>query len=281
MSTARSLVADATNRLAKAGVPSPSVDAAELLAFVLGTTRGRLLLHDEVSDEHARRFERLVVKRMTRVPLQHITGNAPFRWIELQVGPGVFIPRPETELLVEIAVRAIKDSSAPVVVDLCSGSGAIALAIQNEVSQAEVHAVELSDDAWPWLERNAEGSVVHLHHADATSPNLLQSLSGCVDVLITNPPYIPQEMVPVDPEVALHDPKIALFGGSDGFDVIRGILPVAHRLLKDDGLLVIEHADVQGETLPQLLKLHGGWVNVVDHQDLNGRPRATVAYKAP
>lgn len=280
MATARTLVADATNRLTKAGVPSPSVDAAQLLAFVLGTTRGRLLLHDEVDDDSARRFERLIVKRMTRVPLQHITGTAPFRWIELQVGPGVFIPRPETELLVEIAVRRVKDLAAPIVVDLCSGSGAIALAIAHEVPHAQVHAVELSDEAWPWLQRNAEGTTVEIHHADATSEQLLASLNGQVDVVITNPPYIPDKMVPVDPEVALHDPKLALFGGADGLDVVRGLLPVAHRLLKPNRLLIVEHADVQGETLPQLLSLHGGWTDISDHQDLNGRPRASVAVKA-
>ena len=279
MATARALVADATNRLAKAGVPSPGVDAAELLAFVVGTTRGRLLLHDEVDDDDARRFERLVVKRMTRVPLQHITGAAPFRWIELQVGPGVFIPRPETELLVEIAVRRVKELSTPIVVDLCSGSGAIALAIAHEVPQAHVHAVELSDEAWPWLQKNAQGSRVVLHHADATSTHLLETLDGQVDVVITNPPYIPEKMVPVDPEVALHDPKMALFGGADGLDVVRGLLPVAHRLLKPSGLFVIEHADAQGDALPQLLTLHGGWTDIADHQDLNGRPRATVAVK--
>lgn len=281
MATARALVADATHRLTNAGVPSPSVDAAELLAFVLGTSRGRLFLQDEVDDDVARRFERLVVKRMTRVPLQHITGTAPFRWIELQVGPGVFIPRPETELLVEIAVRRIKELSAPIVVDLCSGSGAIALAIAHEVPNAQVHAVELSDDAWPWLERNAQGSTVHIHHESATSATVLEALNSKVDVVITNPPYIPEKMVPVDPEVALHDPKIALFGGADGLDVVRGLLPVAHRLLKPEGLVVIEHADVQSDSLPQLLTLHGGWQDIADHQDLNGRPRATVGVKVP
>ena len=281
MTAARALVADATNRLSKAGVPSPSVDAAELLAFVLGTTRGRLLLHDQVSDEDARRFERLVVKRMTRVPLQHIIGTAAFRWIELEVGPGVFVPRPETELLVEIAVRHIKQAPEPVVVDLCAGSGAIALAIANEVSHATVHAVEVSTDAWPWLQRNAaksQSASVHLHHADATHPELLHELDGTVDVVVTNPPYIPDDMVPVDPEVALHDPRRALFGGPDGLDVVRGLIPIAHRLLKPAGLLVIEHADVQGKALPELL-ISQEWTQVVDHQDLNGRPRATVATK--
>ena len=279
MATARALVADATNRLTKAGVPSPSVDAAELLAFVLGTSRGRLLLHDQVDDEAARAFERLVVKRMTRVPLQHIIGSAPFRWIELAVGPGVFVPRPETELLVEIVIRHIRGQQNPIVVDLCSGSGAIALAVAHEVPHAQVHAVELSDEAFPWLQKNAQDSGVHIHHGDATSPDLLPVLNGSVDVVVTNPPYIPEKMVPVDVEVALHDPKIALFGGEDGLDVVRGILPVAHRLLKDDGLLVIEHADVQGQSLPALLAAHGRWKDIADHQDLNGRPRVTVALR--
>ena len=294
MATARALVADATNRLTQAGVASPSVDAAELLAHVLGTTRTRLLLQDAVSDDDARRFEKLVVKRMSRVPLQHLTGSAAFRFMELAVGPGVFIPRPETELLAEIAIRELRQlGGGGVAVDLCAGSGAVAISIATECRDCEVTAVELSDDALPWLVKNAEShldavaaanSVLQVLHQSATQVGDLAHLVGRCDVVTSNPPYIPDAMVPVDPEVLAHDPHMALFGGRDGLDVVRGLLPVAHALLKPGGLLAIEHADVQGETagdkgVPEVLRA-AGWVEVVDHDDLNGRPRTTVARRS-
>jgi release factor glutamine methyltransferase len=295
MSTARDLVADATNRLTHAGVASPSVDAAELLAHVLGTTRGRLLLQDEVTDEHKREFERLVTKRLGRTPLQHLTGQAGFRYLWMQVGPGAFVPRPETEVLTEIAIREVRDVGAtgverPVVVDLCSGTGAIAVSIATECTEVDVHAVELSPDALVWTHRNAQshaeamaerGSRLTVHQGDATQPDgPLAFLRGKVHVVVTNPPYIPDAATPVDPEVALHDPRLALYGGADGLDVIRGMLPVAAALLAPGGFIAIEHADAQGESaeagVPALLR-SAGWTEVLDHDDLNGRPRVTTA----
>lgn len=299
MATARSLLADATHRLERAGVPSPSVDAAELLSHVLGVPRTRLFLHDEVDDEARRAFERLLTRRISRVPLQHLTGRAAFRHLTLEVGPGVFIPRPETELLAEIGIRRVRDvgegrSDRVIVVDLCTGSAAIALAVATECRGVDVHAVEISPDAMAWAQRNVDahraqvddqGSTVTLHLGDArTAQALLTDLIGRVDVVLTNPPYIPDTATPQDPEVALHDPDLALYGGRDGLDVIRGLTHAASELLVSGGLLALEHADVQGTGagpagVPALLSSTGEWLDIRDHDDLTGRPRVTVAYR--
>jgi release factor glutamine methyltransferase len=297
MPTARALIADATNRLTSVGIASPVNDATELLAHVLRTPRGRVLLQDEVGQEEARAFERLIIKRMGRTPLQHLTGIAGFRHLELLVGPGVFVPRPETEVLTEIAireVRSLRESGVdPVVVDLCSGSGAIALAVATECDGVQVHAVEISEDALPWTHRNAlahdtlieqRGSRVTVHGADATTVahGALASLLGRVHVVVSNPPYIPDAATPTEPEVALHDPRPALYGGRDGLDVVRALLPGAHDLLVPGGLIAIEHADVQGDGdgvhgVPAVLRASGLWEDVADHDDLAGRPRVTTA----
>jgi release factor glutamine methyltransferase len=298
MPTARDLVADATNRLTHAGIASPSADAAELLAHVLGTTRGRLLLQDEVTPEQKSTFERLLTKRLGRTPLQHLTGVAGFRYLWIQIGPGAFVPRPETEVLTEMAIREVRSIGAagverPIIVDLCSGSGAIAVSIATECTDVDVHAVELSSDALEWTHRNAaahaesmadRGSRLTVHQGDVTSPEALAFLQGQVHVVVTNPPYIPEAATPIDPEVALHDPRMALYGGHDGLDVVRGLLPLAQALLVPGGYLAIEHADAQGEAagssgVPGLLRSRPGWSEVADHDDLNGRPRVTTARK--
>ena len=298
MSTIRETLVDAERRLSNAGIDSASVDSAQLLAFVLGVSRRDLILQDSIDEEDRVHFERLMAKRLNRIPLQHLTGTAPFRHIELDVGPGVFIPRPETELVTEAAIRHLRACSNPRAFDLCSGSGAIALSLAYEVPGTHVTAVELSDQAIPYLRNNAERIEtlvpVEVVSADATDTTVQAFVSaiGTCDVVTCNPPYIPSAMVPKDPEVRDHEPPLALYGGGDGLDVVRGIVKTAAVLLKQGGLLVIEHADLQGPDSP-----NGGVVAVVkecrdpvtgasqfhsveDRQDYNQLPRFTMAIRA-
>ncbi|WP_418959149.1 peptide chain release factor N(5)-glutamine methyltransferase [Streptomyces tritici] len=272
-------VAQATQRLADAGVPSPRFDAEELAAFVHGVKRGELHLVKD-ADFDARYWE-AVARREAREPLQHITGRAFFRYLELQVGPGVFVPRPETESVVGWAIDAVRamDVVEPLIVDLCTGSGAIALALAQEVPRSRVHAVELSEDALVWTRKNVEGSRVVLHEGDALTA--LPELDGQVDLVISNPPYIPlTEWEHVAPEARDHDPEMALFSGEDGLDTIRGLERTAHRLLRPGGLVVVEHADTQGGQVPWIFNEEAGWADAADHPDLNNRPRFATARKA-
>ena len=281
--------------LSQAGVSSPRHDAEALASYALGADRSAvrtwLALGVSINAEQVSHIQALVERRAGREPLQHITGSTGFARIDLLVGPGVFVPRPESELLVERAVVEVQSiviaGQAPVVVDLCSGSGAIGLAIAHECSTAQLHSVELDDDAFLWLQRNVEalnlGARIQAHHDDATSA--LPELTGCVDVVVCNPPYVPLDATIRDPEAARFDPPMALWGGIDGLDVIRGIEANAARLLKPGGLLVVEHADVQGEALPLLLmsRYHDNqrvWTAVMDQRDLADRPRFTVARRA-
>ncbi|WP_129842499.1 peptide chain release factor N(5)-glutamine methyltransferase [Streptomyces sp. RFCAC02] len=269
-------VARATQRLADAGVPSPRFDAEELAAFVHGTERSRL--HSVPDSEFDARYWEAVARREAREPLQHITGRAFFRYLELQVGPGVFVPRPETESVVGWAIDAVRamDVAEPLIIDLCTGSGAIALALAQEVPRSRVHAVELDETALSWARRNAEGSRVVLHHGDARTA--LPELSGQADLVISNPPYIPlTEWEYVAPEARDHDPQLALFSGEDGLDVIRGLERAAHRLLRHGGMVVVEHADTQGGQVPWIFTEDRGWADAADHPDLNNRPRFATA----
>ncbi|GAA2342816.1 peptide chain release factor N(5)-glutamine methyltransferase [Streptomyces cuspidosporus] len=272
-------VAQATQRLADAGVPSPRFDAEELAAFVHGVKRGEL--HSVADADFDARYWEAIARREAREPLQHITGRAFFRYLELQVGPGVFVPRPETESVVGWAIDAVRamDVVEPLIVDLCSGSGAIALALAQEVPRSRVHAVELDEGALRWARKNVEGSRVVLHHGDALTA--LPELDGQVDLVISNPPYIPlTEWEYVAPEARDHDPQVALFSGEDGLDVIRGLERTAHRLLRPGGVVVIEHADTQGGQVPWIFTEERGWADAADHPDLNKRPRFATARKA-
>ncbi|GAA4944498.1 peptide chain release factor N(5)-glutamine methyltransferase [Uniformispora flossi] len=271
-------VAQATLRLADAGVPSPRFDAEELAAYIHGVKRGEL--HTVADGDFDARFWEAVARREAREPLQHITGRAFFRYLELEVGPGVFVPRPETEVVVGWAIDALRamDVAEPLVVDLCTGSGAVALAVAQEVPRSVVHAVELDERAFAFAMRNASGSRVNLHHGDALLA--LPQLNGTVDLVISNPPYIPlEEWENVAPEARDHDPEMALFSGQDGLDVIRGLCATAYRLLRPGGLVVVEHADTQGGTVPWIFNEESGWVDAADHRDLNNRPRFTTARK--
>jgi release factor glutamine methyltransferase len=280
-------LASATRTLTEAGVPNARADALLLAAHVLGVDRSeaerRALLGSAIEPAEQDRLEALVAERARRVPLQHLTGRAPFRHLELAVGPGVFVPRPETEMLVDLVLA----ESPSTVVDLCTGSGAIPLAVAQESPGAQVLAVELSPEALAWARHNidATGLPVELVAADATAdPGTVPELAdlvGLIDVVVSNPPYIPTDMVPVDPEVAEHDPQIALYGGSsDGLAIPLAVARVAARLLRPGGLLVMEHAETQGESLPASLRRTGEWTDVRDADDLTGRPRAVLARRA-
>ncbi|WP_369369575.1 peptide chain release factor N(5)-glutamine methyltransferase [Promicromonospora sp. Populi] len=305
----------AHEELVEAGVASPQFDAEVLLAHALGVDRGelrrRLVLGHDVPDDVALVYAGLIARRAAREPLQHLTGVAPFRHLELAVGPGVFVPRPETEEVAQAAideavrVNRERGGSAAVVVDLCTGSGAIALAVATEVPGARVHAVELDKDAHAWAARNVDAAsavaagldpgaspeppperIVRLVKGDARTA--LYGIDGTADVVVSNPPYVPPDAVPVDPEVAEHDPAVALYGlGPDGLEVPRGITDAAARLLRPGGLYVMEHAEVQAEAARAMVAAARDadgrpvFGEPETRKDLTGRPRMVVARRIP
>jgi release factor glutamine methyltransferase len=265
----------AAKELAAAGVASPRVDAELLAAHVLGVGRGRLMLVDTVRGAEAQRLRELVARRAERVPLQHLLGTAAFRHLELAVGAGVFVPRPETELLAGWGIEHTAPGAT--VVDLCSGSGAIALSVADEAEPGLVVAVERSAEALGFLRRNAQDvPSVRVEAGDVTDPDLLRELHGRVDVVLCNPPYVP-DATPVPPEVADHDPAEAVFGGADGLSVIRPVIRLAAALLRPGGVVGIEHDDVHGSVVPDLLRADGRFTAVTAHLDLTGRPRFATA----
>jgi release factor glutamine methyltransferase len=277
------VLARAAARLAAAGVASARSDAELLAAHVLGIGRGRLVLVDTLRAAEVHRLDELVARRAERVPLQHLLGTAPFRHLELAVGEGVFIPRPETELLAGWGVeRAAQAGPAPVVVDLCSGTGAIALAVAHEVPSARVVAVERSAAALPWLRRNAAARAaagdppVEVLPGDVTDPRLLADRHASVDVVLCNPPYVPVG-TEVPAEVARHDPAEAVFAAEGGLAVIRPVIGLAAALLRPGGTVGIEHDDVHGAAVPELLLADGRFADVAGHPDLSGRPRFATA----
>lgn len=262
-------VREAIALLTEAHVPSAEHDARALAVY---------------ADKTGADFAELVRKRASRVPLQHLVGSVGFRYIDLDVGPGVFVPRPESEVVAGMAIdRAREAGDSPVVVDLCSGSGVIALSVANEVRDAIVHAVELDRDAFTWLSRNATSRAaagdtpISVHRDDAS--HALTELDGSVDVVVSNPPYVGvDELALVDPEVRDHDPMLALVAGEDGLAVIRAVAATAWRLLRPGGWVVVEHSDRQGESAPAVLDA-AGFVDVTDSPDLTGRPRVAAGRK--
>jgi release factor glutamine methyltransferase len=264
----------ATSQLAAAGVPTPRVDAELLAVDGMGVPRHGLASLPDPGEQ----YWALVERRCRREPLQHIIGRAWFRYVDVAVGPGVFVPRPETELVagaaVEEARERVRQGVRPQVVDLGTGSGVIALSVATEVPQAHVHAVERDPDALRWSERNLASTGVQLHAVDLADAWRL--VPAGVDVVVSNPPYIPPDGVPVDPEVRLHDPSAALYGtGADGLGEVRAVIATAARCLRTGGLLVVEHADVQADVV--LALLDDGWVDVRSHRDLAGRARYVTA----
>ncbi|MCW2680582.1 MAG: prmC 2 [Frankiales bacterium] len=289
MTPLRTAITTAAATLSEAGVDSPEHDARALAVHVLGLAKpSDLLMVDDLDEHQATAYEELVGRRAQRVPLQHLTGSVGFRYIELEVGPGVFVPRPETESVVQWAVDALQREGIanPLCVDLCTGSGTIAFALANEVPGAVVHAVERDADALDWTRRNAANRVkagdpeVQLHLGSAE--DALPELDGRLDLVISNPPYVATTEAHIpDPEVVDHDPGIALWAGEDGLDVIRLVEQAARRLLKPGGLLVVEHSDRQGTSAPALLEQAGGWTEVQDHKDYADRDRYVTARWTP
>lgn len=271
--------------LAAAGVPSPDHDARALAAFVLGEARYPALEPRELSDDFDDEYDAVVARRAAREPLQHILGYVVFRHVTLAVDPTVFVPRPETEVVAGIAIdeaaRLAADGRDPLVVDLCSGSGAIAASVDVEVLAATVVALDASADAvrMTRANRSAVGALEpRVDHGDVADPGVLADLNGSVDIVVSNPPYIPPDAIPRDPEVRDYDPALALFGGGlDGLDVPRAVITAAARLLRPGGLFVMEHADVQGLQVREATESSGAFTQIETRQDLTGRDRMVVA----
>lgn len=279
------LIRSAAAALAAAGVATPDADAELLAAHVWRLSRGGLaaaaMRGDDVPAEGRDLFLRLVARRAAREPLQHLTGLAPFRHLELHVGPGVFVPRPETEMVAGLAIDALRATAAaePIAVDLGTGSGAIALALATEVPHARVHAAENAIDAFVWAKQNfAAVGATNARLAFVDLAVAFPELDGTVSVVVSNPPYVPDAAIPRDPEVRFWDPPSALYGGADGLDVVRTLSAVARRLLHPGGMLVIEHGEWQGEPIRALLTADG-WRAAATHPDLTTRDRATTALR--
>jgi release factor glutamine methyltransferase len=276
---------NAVELLARANVPSPDVDAELLIGFVLGMSRGEVqaksITGRAMSTGDAATINAMVERRAAREPLQHITGRAPFRSLDLAVGPGVFVPRPETEQVAQFAIDALRAAAGPepIGVDLGTGSGAIALALATEVPHARVYGVENSPEAFIWTRQNfRESGADNAYAVFIDLASALPELDGTVAVVISNPPYIPLGAIPRDPEVRLFDPERALYGGEDGLDVVRQVSRTARRLLHPGGTLVLEHGELQAAAIAAIL-VADGWRSIASHPDFLGRDRSTTALR--
>lgn len=264
--------------LRDAGVGSPEYDAAELLAHVVGVQRGLLAMAPDLSTRQAQQYADLIRRRCRREPLQHIIGAAGFYGLDIEVGPGVFIPRPETELLVESALRAIAPVKEPVVIDLCSGSGAIPIAIAHARPTCQVCAVELSAQAAEWLRRNVDrlAPSVRVIEGDALDARL--PLPAGADLVTCNPPYVPAATA-VEAEVGEHDPHAAVFGGADGLDLIRPLVPRIAALLRPGGTAILEHDQTHQGDVIALFDESGQYADISGLDDLAGRARFVRAVR--
>ena len=271
----RCAIESATTLLADAGIDSARYEAEELAAHLTGTERGRLPLIDSPDDTFFDRYHAAIAARSCRVPLQHITGTAAFGPLRLLVGPGVFIPRPETEAILEWATGQHLPE-APVIVDLCTGSGALAMALAQHWPEARLLGIDDSDAALEYARKNSAGTKVELLHADVTKPGLLTDLDGQVDLVVANPPYVP-DGAPVEPEVSHYDPSHAVFGGADGMTVINAIVRLAGRWLRPGGFFAVEHDDTTSSLTCELISGTELFDDVVAQTDLTGRPRFVTA----
>ena len=275
MTVLRRAIEFAAALLAEAGIDSARWDAEQLAAHVAGTERGRLTLIESIDDEFFVRYHDVVAARSRRVPLQHLTGTAAFGPVVLHVGPGVFIPRPETEAILEWAT-AQRLAAAPVIVDLCTGSGALAVTLARHWPGARVIGIDDSDMAMDYARRNIGGTAAELVCADVTAPGLLPELDRRVDLVVANPPYVP-DGVPLDPEVAQHDPPHAVFGGPDGMAVIDAVVGLAGRWLSPGGLFAVEHDDTTSSRTVELIEGTGLFEDIQARRDLTGRARFVTA----
>lgn len=278
----RLAILEAERALTLAGVDSPRADAEVLAAHLLGVERTKLMMVPLVDPPVVEALRDLVGRRASRVPLQHLVGGVSLGGAPLDVGPGVFVPRPETELLLSWGLASLEGVESPTVVDLCTGSGALALAVAKARPDAAVHAVESAPAALAWARHNADrraeagDTSIRLYEGDVTDPTLLMELDGVVDLVLCNPPYVP-EGTPVPPEVRDHDPAGAVFAGRDGLGVVRPVVACAARLLRPGGGLAIEHDDTHGGSVPALLSARRVLGDVEGHADLAGRPRFATA----
>jgi release factor glutamine methyltransferase len=277
MTRLRRAIADATGTLAAAGVGTPRVDAEQLAAYIAGIDRGRLAFH-EPDEPFFGRYRDVIDARARRIPLQHLTSSAAFGPVTVAVGPGVFIPRPETESLLEWAL-AQPLPAQPLIVDLCTGSGALAVALAHDRPGARIIAVDDSADALAYARRNSAATTIELIEADVTAPGLLSQHDDLVDLIVVNPPYIPDD-AQLDPEVAQHDPEHALFGGPDGMRVIGPIVDLAARLLRPGASIGVEHDDTTADATTALFDRAGVFTDVVSRRDLAGRPRFVTATRS-
>jgi release factor glutamine methyltransferase len=277
MNVLRQAIDAAAAALAEAGVGSPRADAELLAAHAAGVDRGRLAFF-EAGPGFFELYDGLVAERIDRRPLQHIVGTAAFGPVTVEVGPGVFIPRPETEAMLEWSV-AQRLPQTPVIVDLCTGTGALAFALSKNWPDARIVAVDDSDTALEYAKRNLEGTGVELIRADVTSAGLLPELGGRVDLLVANPPYIPDGAV-LEAEVADHDPSHALFGGPDGMTVIDAIAELAALWLRPGGLCAVEHDDTTTARTVEAFTRAGRFDDVTARRDLTGRPRFVTAVRS-
>lgn len=288
--TVREILERGLRLLGVNGIEDPLVDTELLIGHVLDASRGQVqamaITGRELSAEDSAAIDAALARRSAREPLQHITGVAYFRSLELRVGPGVFVPRPETEFVAGLAIAALQSfvigrgaTEGPIGIDLGTGSGAIALAMATEVPHARVIAVENSEAAFVWTRQNFESVNAENSHLIFTDLAVaVPELDGQVSVVISNPPYIPTGAIPRDPEVRLFDPEHALYGGADGLDIVRQVSATGLRLLHPGGALIMEHGELQGAAIRELL-IADGWHATSTHRDLTGRDRATTAVR--
>ena len=279
----KEFLAAGKDQLSAAGIDP--VDAEHLMAYVLGISR--MDLHNPVIVEDRlagfedltileETFWKLLDARAAHQPLQYLTGVAYFRYLDIQVGPGVLVPRPESELLVQSVLDHCQKLSGIIsVVDLGSGSGALALAISTENSNTRVIAVEKDPAAIEWLKKNVSQIIEQVRIVESDVVDALEGVT--CDVVIANPPYVPDSQeLPRD--VADHEPAVALFGGPTGLDIPGRFIDTASRLLKEGGFFAIEHTEDQGDAIASLLSAN--FTNIMAHRDLTQRPRYTTAIRS-
>ncbi|GGL01143.1 N5-glutamine methyltransferase family protein [Mangrovihabitans endophyticus] len=279
------LIDSAVGPIAIGNSPTPHRDADELYAHLLGVSVEEIDRNADADPQTAARYRQLVDERASGVPMAHLLGAALFDGLRLSAGPGVFTPRRDFSQAVDATTDAVRDTTAPIVVDLCAGCAAMALAIAHRRPDAQVHAVELDEEALHFAAANRDAraaagdTTITVHHGDVTKPDTLSTLDGRVDAVVANPPFVPDE-VQLPAEFSVHQPRDAVYAGPDGLDVIRPLLDTAARLLRADGTLVLEHGHLHGETVPAMLSGDDRFTGVRTHQDQYGYPLYTVARRA-